>query len=75
MRNSARHAYPEPLRYKRDPDGDRYLVSAGDEHIGFVGKRGDRWHWTDAYMRKSGHRRTRDEAARACRKAYLEIES
>jgi hypothetical protein len=74
MRAAARLAYPEPLTFKRDKNHDfRYLVYAGDDHIGFVGKAGDRWHWTDSYMRRSGHRRTRADAAQACRKAYLEV--
>jgi hypothetical protein len=59
-----------PLRFRRDDD--RYLVFAGDDRVGFVRKSGDRWHWTDGYMRKSGHRRTRDEAAQACAKAFRE---
>jgi hypothetical protein len=60
----------ERVSFKRD--GDRYLVYLAKERVGFVVNRGRLWHWTEGRMVQSGHRRTRDEAARACLKAYRE---
>ena len=58
----------ERISFKRD--GNRYLVYVGKERVGFVANRQGRWHWTEGHTVQSGHQRTRDEAARACAKAY-----